>query len=54
LYDVGLGVNDEEIVVLAKKFATSELDEHQEMDRINYRSFADALSKRSGLQFMMY
>ncbi len=38
LDDVGLPVDDEEIVVLAHRFATT-----KGMDRVNYRAFSDAL-----------
>ena len=44
LNDVGLAVDDEEIGVLARRFATTKT-----MDRVNYRSFAAALSECAGV-----
>jgi hypothetical protein len=44
LGDVGLPVCDDEIVVLAHKFATT-----RALDRVNYRSFATALSESAGI-----
>jgi Ca2+-binding EF-hand superfamily protein len=43
LNEVGLAVNDEEIKVLAHRFATTKA-----LDRVNYRSFAAALSQSAG------